>query len=159
MQNQKNTLKELANLRSYVHKHFKHQFLCKQAIPLHSHYQLLAGDPRPSSLSRRHRLHHSCTLNHMRELTKIKPTVWNFPAQRQLDQFPKTLGFVPEKRKKNQGVGSCGGKKAGLLRPVAIPPYALGRPQETQAGHWLCLVPFLISYFLLRTSQVISYPL
>lgn len=121
---------------------------------MHSHYQLLAGNPRPSFQSHQCRLHHRCTLNHMRELTKIKPTVWNFPAQCQLDQFPKTLGFVPEKRKKNQGVGSCGEKKAGLPHPAAIPPYALAKPQEIQAGRWLCLVPFLISYFLFRTSQV-----
>lgn len=73
-----------------------------------SHYQLLDGDPVPSSPSCCYRLFHSYTPNQMRKWTKIKPTVWNFSGQRQLDQFPKTLGFVPGKKKKREGKDGWG---------------------------------------------------
>lgn len=123
VQNPKGTLKELSNLRPYVYKCVKHKFLCKRAIPLHSHYQLPVGDPVPSCLFCCCRLFHSYTLNQMRELTKIKPS-GIFQVSINEISSPEVISFVLEKkkRKKKWGMGSCGQKEAELLPPAAIQP-------------------------------------
>lgn len=89
----------------YVHKHFKRKLLLERAIPVHSHSQVLVGEAVAVSVScwcRLSQLHGARWGNWPRSNQPSE----TFQVSLKLHQFPKTIGFEPEKKKKEEKLGN-----------------------------------------------------